>query len=128
MDNAGGFELLGKHVDNQLENIIVEQTQSPVDEYPRRRLNQHSRKYQAQLLILAQLAIPTAGLLDQPRPALEPQTKQRACKRVGTEIFRLQGVCQDFPQAPARQIRRAARQVENLFAGRAQYATGTPWP
>src|ERR1700722_12037559 len=124
MNDPRGFELFGKDVDDQLEHIIVEQTQGPVDEHPGRRLNQHSRKYQAQLLILAQFAIPTTGLIEQRRQAFEAQTKQRAGKSLAAEALRLQGIRKHFSQATPGQIWRAARQVENLFAARANNAAG----
>ena len=39
--------------DDQFEHIVIEGAKGPVDEHPRRRLNQHSRKYKALLLVLA---------------------------------------------------------------------------
>src|SRR5277367_6849486 len=128
MDDAAGFQFLGKDIDDQFEHVIVEQAKGPVDEYPRRRLNQHARKYQAQLLVLAQFAIPATGLVEQRRQTFKTQTKQRPSKSIGGEVFRLQGIREYFSHAAPGQIGCAARQIENLFARRAKNAAGTPWP
>src|ERR1700721_1427939 len=104
MNDPGGFKLLGEDVDDQLEHIIVEQTKGSVDEHPRGHLNQHAREYQTQLLILAQFAIPTTGLIEQRRQAFEAQTKQRAGISLAAEALRLQWIRKHFSQAPPGQI------------------------
>src|ERR1700723_1914712 len=128
MDDGGALQLMGEQVHDQLQYIIVEGTECAVDEHPRRRLYQHPRKDQTQLFVLAQFPIPTPGLIQERREALEPQPEQRAGKGIRAETVGLQGVCEDLAQTTARQVRRPARQIEYLLAARSRDASGAPGP
>src|ERR1700722_14252381 len=128
MDDPGAPKLMSKHVNDQSENIIVKRTKRAVDENPRRGLYQHPRKHQAKLLVLAQFPIPAPGLVEQRSKSFQPEPEQRAGESVGTETLCLQGISKNLSQTPARQVRRAARQVEYLLAPRKGDASGTPGP
>src|SRR5216684_3773120 len=126
MDDGATLQLLGEDIGNEFQHIVIEQAEGPVDEHPGRRLNQHSRKYQAKLFVLAQLSIPTASLIEQRCEPFEPEAKQGPGKSIRAEMLRLQGVCKHFPQIPPRQIWCAARQIDNLLASGADDAARTP--
>ena len=71
------LKFLAEDVDDQLEHVILERTKRAVDEHPGRRLDQDAGKDQAQLLVLTQFPIPTAGLIEQGRETLEAKPVER---------------------------------------------------
>ena len=77
MDDAGVSKFVAEDVDDQLEHVIVERTKRAVDEHPGRRLDQDAGKDQAQLLVLTQFPIPTAGFIEQGRKTLEAKPVER---------------------------------------------------
>src|SRR6266478_1105892 len=118
VNDAAVLELVGEYVDDQFENVVVKRAKGAVNEHPRRCLDQHPRKHQAQLLVLAELPIPAPGLVEQRRETFKTEPEQRAGKSARAETVGLERIGEDLAQTPARQIRRAARQVKYLFASR----------
>src|SRR5271165_6502887 len=128
MDDTGVLQFVGEDIDYQLEDVVIERTERAVDEHPGRLLYQDAGKGEAQLLVLTQFPIPTAGLIEHGREAFKPQPVERARKVVRAETLRLQGVCENLSQSSARQIRCSARQIEYLFASRPDDVTCAPGP
>ena len=81
MDDAGGLELVGEYIDDELEDIVIERAKGAVDEHPGRVLQQDPRDRQTELLVLAQLPVPAVVVIEQRREPLEPEPVEGARER-----------------------------------------------
>ena len=116
----GALELLGEQVEDQFQHILVEHAEGAVDQDPGRHLDQDARKGEAQLLVLAQLPLPAARLVEHGREPLQPEAVQ------GPGECRPSGSCRpswDRREPPARcraagtACRAAGRRSARLSAG-----------
>ena len=98
VDDAGVRELVTEHFDDALESLAVERPEHTVDEDPLRRLQQHPREGESQLLILAQLAIPTPRDIEERHQTLETEPAQRLRTGVRIEGLGLERVGQYIAQ------------------------------
>src|ERR1700722_3593691 len=128
MDDAAALKLVGEHIDDHLEHIVVEGTERAVDEYPGWILQQDPGDGEAELLVLIQFSIPAEGGVEQRRQPFETQAIEGAIEGTLLETLGLQRIGEDLPQGSAGHVRRAAGQVEYLFARRPRDVSAAPRP
>src|SRR5208283_6183534 len=105
VDDAGALKLAAEHVDHQLGHVVVERAKCAVDEHPGGHLYQDAGQGEAQLLVLAQFPIPSTGLVEHGREALEAQPVKSTREGARAETLGLLRICENLAQSSPRQIR-----------------------
>ena len=118
MDDTASREVLAEDLNDLHERVLLERLEHFVDDDPGRRMQHGARKAQRLLFVLAQVALPASGCIQQRDQAPETQATERISECACREFVQVHRIGKDFTQSAGRQIR-GARHIQQQFALRA---------